>query len=287
MTADGPSRRGRTKHLALSFALLFVLAPATPAAVWPGPDGTTAVAALPDPVPCPDCWTPDVQTSWQWQLQGRIDTSVDAQMYDVDAFDVPKRLVRKLHRKGRAVVCYVSAGSWERWRPDAERFPDSVLGNELDGWPGERWLDVRRIRLLAPIMKARMHLCVRKGFDGIEFDNVDGYANDTGFEITAGQQLCYNIWLANQAHRRGLSVALKNDLDQAEHLLPYFDYALNEECFTHDECDLLTPFVEAGKAVFGVEYDLPTDQFCPQANDMDFNFLKKRPSLRAWRIACR
>jgi hypothetical protein len=298
MIPSGPSRWRRTQHFALPLALLLALAPVAPAAArtspargipatTPDPVPTILAKALPDPVPCPDCWTPDVQTSWQWQLQGRIDTSVDAQMYDVDAFDVPKRLVRKLHRKGRAVVCYVSAGSWERWRPDAERFPDSVLGNELDGWPGERWLDVRRIRLLAPIMKARMHLCVRKGFDGIEFDNVDGYANDTGFEITAGQQLCYNIWLANQAHRRGLSVALKNDLDQAEHLLPYFDYALNEECFTHDECDLLTPFVEAGKAVFGVEYDLPTDQFCPQANDMDFNFLKKRPSLRAWRIACR
>jgi hypothetical protein len=82
-------------------------------------------------------------------------------------------------------------------------------------------------------------------------------------------------------------VALKNDLEQVEELLPYFDFALNEECFTYDECDLLIPFVEAGKAVFGVEYRLDTEEFCLQANALDFNFLKKRRSLDAWRVPCR
>ena len=128
--------------------------------------------------------------------------------------------------------------------------------------------------------------CVRKGFDGIELDNVDGYENRTGFPLSADDQLRYDVWLANQAHRRGLSVALKNDVAQVEDLVSYFDYALNEECFTYDECDLLTPFVAAGKAVFGVEYAMKTDEFCPAANALDFNFLRKRLSLRGWRVAC-
>jgi hypothetical protein len=244
-------------------------------------------SALPDPVPCDGCWMPQLRTSWQWQLQGRIDLSVDADMYDVDAFDVSAGLVERLHREGRAVVCYVSAGSWEEWRPDAGRFPEELLGAGLDGWPGERWLDIRRIRLLGPIMKARMDRCVRKGFDGIEFDNVDGYENRTGFPITSRDQLRYNVWLANHAHRRGLSVALKNDLGQIRRLLPYFDYAVNEECFTYDECDRLTPFVDAGKAVFGVEYELDPEDFCPEANRLNLNFLKKDLSLDASRVACR
>jgi hypothetical protein len=247
----------------------------------------TPARALPDPAPCEGCWVPALETSWQWQLQGQVDTSVDVQMYDIDAFDVRARVVQRLHDDGRAVVCYVSAGSWERWRPDAELFPEEVLGRDLDGWPGERWLDVRRIGLLAPIMKARMDRCVSKGFDGIELDNVDGFANRTGFPLDADDQLRYNVWLANQAHRRGLSVALKNDLEQVEDLVAYFDFALNEECFTYDECDLMTPFVDAGKAVFGVEYELDTDEFCPKANELNFNFLKKKLSLRAWRVACR
>jgi hypothetical protein len=109
----------------------------------------------------------------------------------------------------------------------------------------------------------------------------------TGFRLSSDDQLAYNVWLANAAHEHGLSVALKNDLGQVEELLPYFDFALNEECFTYDECDLLTPFVDAGKAVFGVEYELEADEFCPQANALGFNFLRKRLSLRAWRVACR
>jgi hypothetical protein len=136
-------------------------------------------------------------------------------------------------------------------------------------------------------MRERIERCARKGFDGIEFDNVEGYANPTGFPLTARDQLRYNVWLANQAHRAGLAVALKNDLGQIDALLPYFDFALNEECFTYDECDRLTAFVDAGKAVFGVEYELEPDAFCPEANAMNFNFLQKELSLRAWRVACR
>jgi hypothetical protein len=248
--------------------------------------GAPPAIALPDPVPCDGCWQPELVTSWQWQLQGKIDRSVDVDMYDVDAFDVPERVITKIHDQGAAAVCYVSAGSWEDWRPDADAFPDDVLGRK-NGWPGERWLDIRELHVLQPIMEARMDLCANKGFDGIEFDNVDGFQNRTGFDLTAHDQARYDSWLANAAHERGLSVALKNDVGQVKKLLPYFDFALNEQCFQYDECDRLLPFVDAGKAVFGVEYRLETDEFCPQANAMNFNFLKKKWALRVWRIPCR
>jgi endo-alpha-1,4-polygalactosaminidase (GH114 family) len=103
-----------------------------------------------------------------------VDPSVDASLFDIDAFDNSAALVRRLHDAGKKVYCYVDAGSWERWRPDASTFPGQVLGNDYVGWPGERWLDVRRIDLLAPIMLARMRLCARKGFDGVQFDNIEG-----------------------------------------------------------------------------------------------------------------
>jgi hypothetical protein len=248
--------------------------------------GAPAAVALPDPVPCEGCWQPALVTSWQWQLQGRVELIPGVQMYDVDGFDASRRLVRRIHRHGAAAVCYLSAGSFEDWRPDANRFPEVVLGRS-NGWPGERWLDIRRRDVLAPIMRDRIAMCARKGFDGVEFDNVDGYANRTGFALTGRDQLRYNVWLANEAHAHGLSVALKNDLGQIPKLLPYFDYALNEQCFQYDECRPLSRFVRAGKAVFGVEYRLRPREFCPQANAMNLNFLKKRLSLRRWRIACR
>ena len=73
-------------------------------------------------------WRPLPETTWQWQLTDEIDTSIDVAMYDVDLFDVPQAVVDSLHAEGRVVVCYFSAGSWERWRPDADDFPDAVLG---------------------------------------------------------------------------------------------------------------------------------------------------------------
>jgi hypothetical protein len=276
-------RRSITIILSGTLALLTAAAPM--ASAGPQRAARTDARSLPAPVPCPGCWAPDPVTSWQWQLQGDIDTSVDAQMYDVDGFEVSAATVQELHLAGRAVVCYLSAGSWERWRPDARDFPRSVLGNS-NGWPGERWLDIRRLRILRPIMEARLDRCAAKGFDGVEFDNVDGYQNRTGFPLRGDDQLRYNVFLANQAHRRGMSAVLKNDLGQVRDLLPYFDVALDEQCFQYDECNRLRPFVNAGKAVFTVEYRLTLAEFCAQAAALGFNSMKKKLGLGVWRRPC-
>lgn len=235
-----------------------------------------------------DWWQPAPGTSWQWQLAGgAIDTSFDVAMYDVDLFETPAETIAQLHNAGRVVICYFSAGSWEDWRPDAGDFPAAIIGAPLEGWPGENWLDIRSRDVLAPLMAARLDLAVQKGCDGVEPDNVDGYTNESGFDLAYQDQLDYNIWLSEQAHARGLSIGLKNDLNQIPALVEYFDWALNEECPFYDECDLLLPFVEAGKAVFGVEYELSSDEFCPQTNALDFDFLKKNWDLDAWRESCR
>ena len=207
-------------------------------------------------------------------------------MYDIDLFDTSSGVVSSLHGRGRRVVCYMSAGTWETWRPDASRFPDAVLGSRVSGFGDERWLDVRRLDVLGPLMEARMDLCRQKGFDGVEADNVDGYANRSGFLLTAADQLRYNIWLSGAAHARGLSIGLKNDLDQTAELAGYFDWALNEQCFEYRECDRLAPFTAAGKAVFEVEYNRSTSQFCPQALALNFNAMKKTLGLDAFRAPC-
>jgi hypothetical protein len=208
-------------------------------------------------------------------------------MYDIDLFDAPQSVIDQLHADSRVVICYFSAGSWEDWRPDAAQFPESLLGEDLEGWPGERWLDIRALPILGPLMAARLDLAKQKGCDGVEPDNVDGYSNTTGFPLSYEDQLAYNTWLAEEAHARGLSIGLKNDLAQIADLLAEFDWALNEQCFQYDECDLLLPFVQSGKAVFGVEYELEPEEFCSQANTMDFDWLRKNWELDAWQISCR
>jgi hypothetical protein len=231
-------------------------------------------------------WVPSPHTTWQWQLSGRLDRSVPARMVDVDLFDTSAAQVQALHRAGRRVVCYFSAGSLEAGRPDESSFSAAVVGRPLEGWPGERWLDVRALSVLEPIMRRRLDQCARKGFDGVEADNVDAYANHSGFPLTGADQLAYNRFLARAAHARGLSIGLKNDLDQAAALEPAFDWALVEQCFQYRECGRLRPFTRAGKAVFAVEYSLPRASFCAAARRAGFMAMRKRLSLGPWRRPC-
>jgi len=53
-----------------------------------------------------------------------VDISFRVDVYDVDGVETPAATVDELHAGGaNKVVCYVSAGAWERWRPDAGDFP--------------------------------------------------------------------------------------------------------------------------------------------------------------------
>src|SRR5437868_540885 len=139
-------------------------------------------------------WTPAPNTTWQWQLTGTVDQSVNVAMYDIDLFNNTASVVASLHAQGRRAVCYVSFGSWEDFRSDAGQFPESVKGKALDGYPNERWLDIRNLDVLGPLLGARLDMCKAKGFDAVEPDNVDGYTNDSGFPLTYDDQIRFNTW---------------------------------------------------------------------------------------------
>ncbi len=196
---------------------------------------------------------PNIDTSWQWQLQGKLNTSYKVDLYDIDLFDTDSSTIAALKKQGKKVICYFSAGSYEEWREDAKDFPKNLLGKKLTGWKGEKWLDIRN-KTLKIIMKKRLDMAKEKGCDGVEADNVDGYANDTGFDLTPEDQLSYNKFIATQARERGLSVGLKNDLDQVKELEPFFDFSVNERCHEHRICHKLKPFIEHNKPVFNAEY---------------------------------
>lgn len=271
--------------------LLLVLALAFPA--FAAPRGGTS-ADLPDPVPCNGCAYPPTDARVQYQLTpgkdlastGGIDVAVRSrpfgktwprtpEVFDIDLYvdgeisnddGVPnERAVDAIHERGGYAICYVSAGSWESWRPDAGDFPKEVKGKK-NGWPGERWLDISATEILLPIMQVRLQKCAAAGFDAVEWDNVDGYSNETGFPLTGADQLGYNVALANMTHEQELAVGLKNDLGQIGKLVEYFDFAVNEQCSQYRECARLDPFLGAGKAVFQIEYEKKPRWFCPAAN---------------------
>lgn len=198
-------------------------------------------------------YRPPVDVTWQWQLQGELNTSYAVEIYDVDLFDTSLSMIQALQSSGKKVICYFSAGSYEDFREDKGLFLSEELGNTLDGFEEEKWLDIRSSNVQT-IMLKRLDLAEGKNCDGVEPDNMDGYTNNSGFNLTSADQLAFNKLIANEAHNRNLSVGLKNDVDQITELVDYYDFAVNEQCFEYGECSYLQPFIEQGKPVLNAEY---------------------------------
>jgi hypothetical protein len=220
-------------------------------------DDETAVSGDIDvdvsPVTSGSWYEPGTDVTWQWQLKETLNMDYSVDIYDVDLYDTSAADISSLQSSGIKVICYFSAGSSENWRDDFSDFDSLDLGKTLEGWEEERWLDIRSANV-QNIMKTRLDLAVTKGCDGVEPDNMDGYTNTPGFSFSANDQLAYNRFIANEAHNRSLSVGLKNSGDQADDLVDYFDFALNEQCHQFDECDQLAIFYSNDKPILNAEY---------------------------------
>jgi hypothetical protein len=230
-------------------------------------------------------WRKVPPSRWQLQRSGNLNLAVQADVFELDVYTTPASVLRRLHAAGRRGICRVNAGAHEDGRPDAARIPPALRGAPT-GRQHERWLDIRRWDVLQPVLADRFKLCQIKGFDAIAVDNVDGYTHPSGFPLTAADQLRFNRQLAGLAHERDLAIGLRNDIDQVRELEPDFDFAINEECFRHGECNRLRPFVIAGKMVFHVEYEVPPSAFCGTTRALGFASMRKRPALDAWRQTC-
>lgn len=231
-----------------------------------------------------------------------IDLYVDSNISGEGNFVVNSAAVDAIHARGKRAICYLSAGDVETFRPDYQAFVDfdAACGHCLIGepfsprFPDEFWANLNNDQgqrdFMLEMVEQRVQLCRAAGFDGVELDVVDAYAQGsdvTGWEISAATQLDYNQRLANMVHSYGMTVALKNDLGQLAELLPYFDYAVNEQCFQYDECDNnpapgYAAWVAAGKAVFQVEYRRSPRKFCALANAAGFNSIRKSGSFRLY-----
>ena len=248
---------------------------------------TTAQSAQPNlKVASGSWWHPHPGTKWAIQYAGKIDTSLNVAVYDIDLVDTDDAVFKTLRAKGKKIICYFSAGSFEAWRPDAKQFPPSVLGKS-NGWKAEKWLDIRKLEILKPIMAARIDLAKQKGCDALDPDNVEGYDNASGFPLTEADQIAYNKMIAELGHAAGMAVGLKNDVDQVGDLIDDFDFQVNEQCFEYSACNRLAPFIKANKPVFNIEYNVDAAKFCPQANAMNFDSVKKKLELDGWVKACR
>ena len=224
--------------------------------------------------------------TFEWRLDSLSNNYYTiAEIIDIDAFSATPELVANLKAQGKIVIAYLSVGSIEDFRPDVNDFPESIIGNEYEGYPDERWLDIRQIELLAPIMKSRFDMIKNKGFDGIEPDNMNGYQYDTGFDISEEDALVYSRWMIDQAHRRQLSIGQKNSEELIPRLFDEFDWILTEDAYVDNFYEELSPFISLGKAVFLVEYidRITAEKFqervCPRATASNYSAVLKNRDL--------
>ena len=168
--------------------------------------------------------------------------------------------VAALHAQGKRVICYIDVGTAENFRPDYSSFPKSVLGHS-NGWPGEKWLDIRRLvgaradhdRALSDVPRKGL----RRGRAG-QHGSVS--PTSRGSRSPPGSSSTYNEWVAGEVHSLGMAVLQKNDGEQAAEQQPYFDGVLDEQCNQYHECADFQPYLAAGKPVLNAEYHLADEE---------------------------
>jgi len=262
-------------------------------------------------------------TSFWWQLEGSLNvTGLSSEPnpkkhYDCDFEDVTAANITTIKSQGALVTCYFEVGSAAQWRDDYAQFPESAMsGTAPNNWDDERWVDISN-QTVRGIMQARMDASKSKGCQGIEPDWLDNYTYsqkeyDSTEKIkvpTKAQELDYMRFLADEAHKRGMMIALKNVPDLAiekfsdgQTVADVYDWALIEECTPSyaSTCPNLKAFVDRGKAVVVAEYndqltkDKFTNQLCSQYNAWNFDaYLFDRsnggsPTLTGkFRVPCR
>ena len=206
------------------------------------------------------CWYPPHLDStghpmrWDWQIglnaprQRTGSSAVD--IYDVDGFLTTPSQLHRLHTAWQAATlphpkayCYLDL-AWEDYRPDGSpttqggAWPARTLGNIYYGYPQERWVDLRQLTALKPMIDARIAMCARKGFDAIEMDDIDSFepASTSGFNLTPGDAQAFLASTFNQIHRAGMTVLWKNTGILSWWGRDYADGAVVEECYVYSEC---------------------------------------------------
>lgn len=240
-------------------------------------------------------YQPKIGDTFEWRLDSIGLNEVNqytCNIIDIDAFSATKELIDAFHARGIKVIAYISVGTIESYRPDSNLLPPEIIGNIYPSWPDERFLNIREIEKIKPFITSRFDMIKEKGFDGIEPDNMDGYGEINGFELTLEDTRIFSEWMIEEAHKRGLSIGQKNTEELVPFLYKKFDWALTEDIFNSNTQNDYTQYISINKPVFCAEY---TDAMnvanfstfvCPKAKQLKyFPFLKHR-DLTQWKYEC-
>lgn len=233
---------------------------------------------------------PGAAQSWDVQFNGPIDPNLPVAIRSLDPDEVTADLIATLRDRPVMPICYVSVGTTEDWRSDADAFPPDLIGNPYEDWPGESFLDIRDHARLLPIMRARFARCADMGFSGIEADNIDLNWADTGFDLSDDDVVAYVAALAQMAHGMGLTMAQKNAPDLTDRLAPLLDFAITEDCLADGWCGAMAPYAETYRPILAIEYSIPKRKrpgACNDARTFGLSVVFKTRDLGPYRSDCR
>jgi hypothetical protein len=181
------------------------------------------------------------------------------------------------------VICHVGTGAIKLTDPDARKFPGfeatppnrptMVKAGSVIGWStsltdaNERFLDIRTASrpMFEKYIIARIDLAKAIGCDGIAANHNDAtaYQDDvaygTGFAmIAAAEQTSWIVALAKKSHDIEISIGGRGGhaATGIEALVDDYDWLIAERCTEIPDCDQTRPFIEAKRAVFGLDYDV-------------------------------
>mmetsp|Transcript_7709 Transcript_7709/g.13533 ORF Transcript_7709/g.13533 Transcript_7709/m.13533 type:complete len:364 (+) Transcript_7709:191-1282(+) len=174
-------------------------------------------------------------------------------------------------RKNTIVMCYLSVGTIEPYRP----YFQSLSPEKLEKWQSlsmgsvkhfdnEMYLDIRQEETLIPLIRERLEILKSQGCDAVEPDNLDCYQAGA----CAGQwkswtrrrklqqSALYAIQIAQMAHELDMAITIKNSLELYAYpgILEVFDGAAVSNCVFYKECDIMRVWDILDKLVMGTEY---------------------------------
>ncbi len=209
---------------------------------------------------------PPANAKFDYQIGGRYKRPRGVTVVSRDWFE------GKPLRGDRYSICYINAFQTQAdiagvHRPDERsNWPQHLVLDQLGDdpqWGGEYLIDIstrskRRaaLRHLAPMVDT----CARKGFDAVEFDNLDSWTRFRGTplhdQVPFGRRKAVRFarLLTDYAHESGLAVARKNTPQFGRRVTRSigFDFAIAESCGVYNECHLYTRVF--GDDVIAIEY---------------------------------
>lgn len=252
-----------------------------------GPSGVSGSSGAAGSQMAEKPYVPPAGVLWQAKLSGAVDIAEDAELFYLDVSLQDPDDLQALHAQERHYLCYLSAGSLENFRDDADEFPDAVIGRPLANFPEERWLDVRA-PVVRELMALRIQALAAAGCDGVPPSSLAVHAADTGFELTVEDALDYARWFAERIHAAGMSAGLTAPAALTGQLWPTFDFGLAIDCLEGTQCAEFAVFDAASKPVLHIELgdEGSAARICNEAESLGFVPLVTSPSFNGQSVRC-